>query len=100
MREYTIFKFICIKPHNIVYAATTKPDYEMNRLILLEDMPETVYGEYVLVEGYHCSCYDFDDTKWEATVYTKEELGKLLENVDCEIYPLRAKLKNFIKLNL
>ena len=100
MREYTIFKYLCIKPHNIVYAATTKPDYEMERLILLVDMPETNYGEYVLVEGSHCSCYDFDDTKWEATVYTREELKKLLENVDIEVDPLRAKLKNFIKLNL
>ncbi len=70
------------------------------KLWRLIDMPETNYGEYVLVEGSHCSCYDFDDTKWEATVYTREELKKLLENVDVEVDPLRAKLKNFIKLNL
>ncbi len=97
MREYTIFKHIDIKPYNILYAVTSEPDYEMERLMLLEDMPETNYKEYVLVEGYHCSCYDFDDTNWEATVYTKEELEKLLENAD---RGLRAKLKNFINQNL
>lgn len=100
MREYTIFKHINIKPHNILYAVTTKPDWEMSRLMLLEKMPETEYKEYVFVEGYHCSCYDFNDTNWEATVYTKEELKKLLENADKNIYPLRARLRNFIEQNL
>ena len=51
----------------------------MNRMILLEKgVGEDVYwGEYLLLEGYHCSCYDFDETDWHGTVYTGDELLKL-----------------------
>ena len=49
--------------------------------------------EYVLVEGHHCSCYDFDESNWEATVYTREELKELLKDENCG---LRNELKNFI----
>lgn len=66
-----------VKLHNILYAITTMPYYDMERWLLLEDMPNTKYGEYVIVEGGHCSCYDFDDTDWDAIKYTKEELVKL-----------------------
>lgn len=68
-----------IKLHNILYAVTSPNGYEMYRYLLLEDMPDTKWDEYVVVEGFHCSCYDFDDTKWEAIKYTKEELVKLAE---------------------
>ena len=83
-----------IKPHNILYCVTSEIYYEMTRLILLEDMPDTELGEYVLVEGDHCSCYDFDDTYWDATVYTGDELVKLLMN--CGKDELRLKLKDFL----
>lgn len=62
-----------IKPHHIVVARTSEPDYEMSRQILLE----LDYGRFVVIEGYHCSCYDFDDTEWEAIEYTRDELAKL-----------------------
>ena len=68
-----------VKFHNIVIAVTSEPDYEMNRWILLEDLEDLKYGEYVVVEGGHCSCYDFDDTQWHAMKYSKEELIKLAE---------------------
>ena len=68
-----------IKLHNILYAVTSPTDYDMYRYLLLEDMPCTSYDEYVVVEGSHCSCYDFDDTQWEAIKYTKEELLKLAQ---------------------
>lgn len=64
---------INIQPHHIVTADTTPPDYEMSRRILLE----LSYDEYVILEGHHCSCYDFDDTEWEAIEYTRDELKKL-----------------------
>ena len=83
-----------IKPHNILYCVTSEIYYEMERLILLEDMPDTESGEYVLVEGDHCSCYDFDDTYWDATVYTGDELVRLLMN--CGKDELRLKLKDFL----
>ena len=76
MEKYNL-KLNDIKIHNIVYAVTTPNDYSMGRWLLLEDMPDTKYNEYVIVEGFHCSCYGFDDTKWEAIKYEKDELIKL-----------------------
>jgi hypothetical protein len=66
-----------LQPYNIVVAQTSVPDYEMSRKILLERLDGLHYGEYVLLEGGHCSCYDFDETEWDATVYEREELIKL-----------------------
>jgi len=74
-----------IKPHHIVVAHTSKPDYEMARQILLK----LDYDRYVVLEGYHCSCYDFDDTEWEAIEYTGDELRKLANsgyNKDSEFW--------------
>ena len=56
-----------IKLHNILFATTSTIDYDMERLILLQDMPESKENEYVLVEGYHCSCYGFDETYCKET---------------------------------
>ncbi len=95
MRKYEIGNKDDIKLHNVVFACTSKRYYDMDRLLLLEGMPDTKWTEYVLVEGYHCSCYDFDDCTWDATVYTEEELHKLLENVS-EYEECRQKLKTFL----
>jgi hypothetical protein len=67
------YKTLEIKPHHIIIAITSEPDYEMERKILLQFN----YGTFIILEGYHCSCYDFDDTEWEAIEYTEEELSKL-----------------------
>lgn len=82
MRNYenaNEFKKIGLKPHQILITTTSYPDYEMTRKILLnysvDDSLE--WGEYLLLEGYHCSCYDFDETDWVGTVYTRAELIKL-----------------------
>lgn len=72
MKEINV-KDIEIKPHQIIVATTSKPDYEMNRYILLE----IEYNRYVVIEGSHCSCYDFDDTEWTAMEYTSDEIKKL-----------------------
>ena len=75
-------KYNCksVQFHNIIIAFTTRPDYEMNRWLLLEDMEDLRYDEYVVVDGYHCSCYDFDETKWEAIKYNEEELIKVAKD--------------------
>ncbi|MGF9975927.1 hypothetical protein [Viridibacillus arvi] len=67
------WKTIEIKPHHIFIAHTSEPDYEMSRQILLEIQ----YDKYVILEGSHCSCYDFDDTEREAIEYSGEELRKI-----------------------
>lgn len=64
---------LIIKPHNIVTAYTSEPDYEMTRSILLQ----IDYCTFVVLEGYHCSCYGFDDTEWEAIQYTEGELRRI-----------------------
>lgn len=82
MRKYEL-KGKDIKLHNILFSTTSTEDYEMSRLILLERMPDTDYDEYVLIEGWHCSCYGFDDTEWEAIIFSREELDKLTQAEPC-----------------
>ena len=84
-----------VQLHNIVCAITSEPDWEMSRLILLEDMPNTEYGEYVLIEGGHCSCYGFDDTEWDCIQLTEDELKTILKD-NC--YGLRREVKEILKL--
>lgn len=78
---------------NVLFATTSERDYDMDRLLLLENMLNTKYGEYVLAEGGHCSCYDFDETEWNCIKVT-EELNELLEKA---CYGLRVRLKEFFK---
>lgn len=59
--------------HNVIVAYTTPPEYEMNRYFLLQNG----WRKYIVIDGYHCSCYDFDDTDWTAIEYTEEELETL-----------------------
>lgn len=95
MEKYSLKNKTDIKMHNILFATTTERDYEMERLILLEDMPDTNYDEFVLAEGYHCSCYDFDETEWDCIKLTRAELEKMLENVE-DYETLRKELKKFL----
>ena len=82
MKKYNLKNKTDIKMHNVLFATTSERNYEMERLLLLEDMPDTEYNEFVLVEGSHCSCYDFDETNWDCTKLTKDELNKLLEKIE------------------
>lgn len=75
------FKKEGIKPHQILVAITSEPDYEMDRKILLTGIDGLKYDEYLLLYGGHCSCYDFDETDWDGTIYTLEEL-RVLANAD------------------
>lgn len=95
MKSYDLKGKDVVKLHNILYSITSKVDYEMERLILLEGSYNDTFN-YLLIEGSHCSCYDFDETTWYATELTQDELIKLLNNTqDYEI--LRIKLRNFLK---
>lgn len=92
MEKYNI-KDKKVELHNILFATTSERDYEMNRLLLLEHMPDTKYGEYVLAEGGHCSCYDFNETEWDCIKITYDELNKILEENN---WGLRNRLKEFL----
>jgi len=76
MEKYNLIKEK-IKLHNIIFCYTSEIDYEMSRYLLIEGLDDIGYDDYILVEGYHCSCYDFDDTEWEAIKYTRDELIEL-----------------------
>ena len=67
-----------LKIHNFTIVYTTPKYYTMERYILLEDIKDLHYDEYIICEGSHCSCYDFDDTEWEYFKYSEEELKKLI----------------------
>ena len=94
MKKYEIKNKTDLKMHNILFCTTSKEDYEMERLMLLEYMPDCEH-QYVLVEGYHCSCYDFDECTWYAIELNQDELIKLLKNVE-EYETLRKELKDFL----
>lgn len=87
-------RYLNIQPHNVVFAWTSQIDYEMGRKILLENLDGLEYDEYLLLEGGHCSCYDFDETEWDAIVYTKEELRKLAKSYSEETF--WNMIKNYI----
>lgn len=67
-------KFKEVKLSDVICAITDSDVYEESREILIED---DIDG-YTIIYGYHCSCYGFEDTKWDGTSYTKEELEKLV----------------------
>ena len=71
------FKITQIPLWTIAIVTTSEPDYEMDRTMLVEDYPE--YGDYVIVSGEHCSCYEFSGTEWDAIQYTRDEVIKLAE---------------------
>lgn len=83
-----------IELHNILFATTSERDFDMERLLLLEDMPDTEYDEYVLAEGGHCSCYNFDEIEWDCIKVKDDELNKILEQNN---WGLRNRLKEFLK---
>lgn len=97
MKNYNIKKDE-ITIANVVYCITSPEDYSMSRLLILENMPNMDYGEYMLVEGGHCSCYGFDETDYDATIYSKTELLKVLK--ENEYGALRGKAYNFMNYYL
>ena len=75
MEEIKNFKLEQIPLHDIVIVATSKPDCEMERTIVVEDYQG--YGDWLVVDGGHCSCYGFEEVEWHATKYTSDEIRKL-----------------------
>ena len=75
MRITKDFKGKQILLSRILFSTTSDQNYEMSRTIILEEYDK---GEqFVVIKGRHCSCYDFDETEWEAIRYTEEEIKKL-----------------------
>lgn len=44
------------------------------------DRSDDYYGKgYILLEGWHCSCYDWPEVDWDATHYEEDELLKIAD---------------------
>lgn len=74
-------KDIEVRLDNVIVAFTTPPEYEMSRYFLLEGEYKKHEGRwqdhYIVVDGFHCSCYNFDETEWTAIEYPESELETL-----------------------
>ena len=75
-----------IKLHDIVFVWTSSPDYEEERICLVEHWVHNEH-DYALIRGNHCSCYSWDDVDWSVDFYTEEELVKLVDGYSGSSYP-------------
>lgn len=77
MQHINKFDWKGVLPHHIAFAFTAENnDMGMDRIFLLEGFPN--YGHFTIVNGGHCSCYNFNEVKWDARVFKLEtEHGEL-----------------------
>lgn len=71
-----------IEPWRIICAAQSEPDYSEERYMLVYagDGINDYYDKgYILLEGWHCSCYDWPEVDWDATYYEEDELLKIAD---------------------
>ena len=70
-----------IKTWRIICAAQSEPDYSEDRQILIYggEHPDSE-GLFILLDGGHCSCYDWEDVVWDATEYSRDELMSLAKS--------------------
>ena len=83
IKDYDISK---IPFSSIVFAVTSDPEYEMDRAIFVENYPE--YSDYMIINGCHCSCYGFEDTTWDAYIFTPNDEHAGWKGRDKEILKL------------
>lgn len=72
-----------IETWRIVCAAQSEPDYSEDRQILLYGGNEGDYhgdGPFIVLDGGHCSCYDWEEVEWYATEYTRDEILRLAKS--------------------
>ena len=69
-----------IETWRIICAAQSEPDYSEDRQILIYGGERDEYhdrGPFIVLDGGHCSCYDWEEVEWFATEYTYDELMTL-----------------------
>lgn len=63
---------------DIILSYTNDEGYDAERDFLIDTWNyDDVKASYVIIEGEHCSCYDFDDIEWNMTAYEPSELVKV-----------------------
>jgi len=78
-----------IELHKLLFVATNEEDYDGTKEILLGYYDR----KFILIGGWHCSCYGFEDTEWEAMQYTWDELRLLASQPTSSFL---SKMKGFI----
>lgn len=71
-----------IEPWRIICAAQSEPDYSEERYMLIyagNGINDYYDKGYILLEGWHCSCYDWPEVDWDATYYEEDELLKIAD---------------------
>lgn len=78
-----------IMPFDPLWVTTSKREYreavrrmgeERYMLIYAGDGINDYYDKgYILLEGWHCSCYDWPEVDWDATYYEEDELLKIAD---------------------
>ena len=64
----------------VICASESTPFYDGSKLILIDANERYSSGEsFILLDGYHCSCYGFEDTAFDCTAYSKAELRELVK---------------------
>lgn len=62
----------------VVCASESTPFYDGSKLILIDAGERYPSGEsFILLDGYHCSCYGWEETAFDCTSYSREELREL-----------------------
>lgn len=72
-----------IETWRIVCAAQSEPNYSEDKQILLYGGNEGDYhgnGPFIVLDGGHCSCYDWEEVEWYATEYTRDEILRLAKS--------------------
>ena len=66
-----------IETWRVVCAAQSEPDYSEDRQILMYGGKAGDYhgnGPFIVLDGGHCSCYDWEEVEWYATEYERDEI--------------------------
>lgn len=84
-----------IQLHNVVFAYTSPLYYNMDRRLLIEGVDGVTVNEYLYLEGGHCSCFNFNETTWDAIVYTRDELLKLATAEHNKTHPFWIGVRNY-----
>lgn len=66
-----------VKTWRVICAAQSEPDYSEDRQVLLYAGDYPCERKYMLLDGGHCSCFDWDEVEWSATVYDHDEIEAL-----------------------
>lgn len=94
MQPIQNFDFSSVPNHAICCAVTETPPYEGYRILYIEHWPK--HNDYTIVNGEHCSCYGFDEVRWDAAIYSAEEIAKLMKSWQINGTGIERKLAHLV----